>query len=224
LARASVKPTRAFDRSYSSHPQAPQPHGSHLHAVLTLPHWQGAQRQGLQAQALARAVSAVWFSVVLVMVVTLPFVVGDAYLRSVPWYGVKRVLKMFEDMTIARLAGAAGVGVETVRYYQRRGLLPTPKKRSGAYRTYGEGDLERLIFIRRAQSAGFSLEEIQELLSLDRSNDKKRVRELARERLVALDLKITELREAQAALTKLLGVCEKRSAGPCPIIEAFLPA
>ncbi|MEJ0059485.1 MAG: MerR family transcriptional regulator [Terricaulis sp.] len=127
-------------------------------------------------------------------------------------------------MTIARLAGAAGVGVETVRYYQRRGLMPTPKKSGGAYRTYGQGDLERLIFIRRAQGAGFSLEEIQELLSLDRSNDKKRVRELARERLVALDLKITELREAQSALTKLLGVCEKRNGGPCPIIEAFTPA
>ncbi|MEJ0059486.1 MAG: hypothetical protein WDM79_07910 [Terricaulis sp.] len=64
-----------------------------MQAALTLPHWQGAQRQGLQAHALARAASAAWFSLVLVIVVTLPFVVGDAYLRSVLWYGVKRVLK-----------------------------------------------------------------------------------------------------------------------------------
>jgi MerR family mercuric resistance operon transcriptional regulator len=71
------------------------------------------------------------------------------------------------DMTIARLAAAAGVGVETVRYYQRRGLLPVPAS-AGAVRRYDAGHVRRLRFIRRAQAAGFTLEEIGELLALDR--------------------------------------------------------
>lgn len=130
---------------------------------------------------------------------------------------------MSSEITIARLAATAGVGVETVRYYQRRGLMPVPKARTSAFRTYDQTHVERLIFIRRAQSAGFSLEEIRELLKLDRGTDRTRVRELARERLAALETKITELREAQASLSKLLGVCHARKTGPCPIIEAFAP-
>lgn len=130
---------------------------------------------------------------------------------------------MARENTIAGLAKAAGVGVETVRYYQRRGLMPVPKARGSAFRTYDEAHVERLIFIRRAQSAGFSLEEIDELLKLDRSTDRARVRALANERLAALEHKITELREAQDALSRLLGVCHAKKSGPCPIIEAFSP-
>jgi len=129
-----------------------------------------------------------------------------------------------QEITIAKLAKAAGVGVETVRYYQRRGLMPVTKPRSTAFRTYDESHIARLQFIRRAQSAGFSLEEIRELLALDRGNDRARVRELAKERLAALDAKIQELEEAKASLSRLLGVCQSRKNGPCPIIEAFSPA
>lgn len=130
-----------------------------------------------------------------------------------------------QQITIARLAKAADVGVETVRYYQRRGLMPVPRARAGSsVRTYEDAHIERLIFIRRAQSAGFTLEEIAELLKLDRSNDRTRVREMARERLVALDAKIAELNEAKSSLARLLGACHARKAGPCPIIEAFEPA
>jgi MerR family mercuric resistance operon transcriptional regulator len=129
-----------------------------------------------------------------------------------------------EEKTIAGLAKAAGVGVETVRYYQRRGLMPVPKSRSSSFRTYDDAHVERLIFIRRAQSAGFTLEEIHELLKLDRGNDRARVRELARDRLVALETKMEELREAHAALSRLVGACHARKSGPCPIIEAFAPA
>jgi MerR family mercuric resistance operon transcriptional regulator len=128
------------------------------------------------------------------------------------------------EFTIARLAKAADVGVETVRYYQRRGLIAVPKARSAAFRTYDQTHLDRLRFIKRAQAAGFSLEEIAELLALDRSKDRKRVRELARQRLASLEEKIADLRAAQEALSKLVNHCEKRNAGPCPIIEAFAPS
>jgi MerR family mercuric resistance operon transcriptional regulator len=126
------------------------------------------------------------------------------------------------DMTIAKLARAGGVGVETIRYYQRRGLLPEPP-RAGAIRRYGPGDLGRLLFIRRAQSAGFTLEEIAELLALDKSEDRARVRALAKARLDALEAKIAELEAARSALTRLSKACAAGRAGPCPILEAFEP-
>ena len=123
-------------------------------------------------------------------------------------------------MTIARLGEAAGVGVETVRYYQRRGLLPVPAS-AGAVRRYDEQDVRRLRFIRRAQAAGFTLEEIGELLALDRTDDRARVRELASERLTALDARIAELETSRAALERLRGACATGRKGPCPILEAF---
>ncbi|HEX8622380.1 MAG TPA: MerR family DNA-binding protein [Allosphingosinicella sp.] len=124
------------------------------------------------------------------------------------------------DMTIARLAAAGGVGVETIRYYQRRGLLAEPP-RAGAVRRYGPADLRRLLFIRRAQAAGFTLEAIAELLALDSGEDRARVRALAAERLAALEAKIAELESARSALTRLSRACAAGEAGPCPILEAF---
>ena len=126
------------------------------------------------------------------------------------------------EMTIARLARAAGVGVETVRYYQRRGLMPVPRAAGGAaFRSYDEDHVRRLRFIRRAQGAGFTLEELRELLALDRTNDRSRVRAMAGERLEALEAKIAELEDARAALTRLARACGGSDKGPCPIIEAF---
>ena len=126
------------------------------------------------------------------------------------------------EMTIAKLARAAGVGVETVRYYQRRGLMPVPGTAGGsAFRSYEAVHVARLKFIRRAQAAGFTLEEIRELLALDRTNDRPRVRVMAAERLEALEAKIAELEEARAALTRLATACGGSDKGPCPIIEAF---
>ena len=124
------------------------------------------------------------------------------------------------DMTIARLGAAAGVGVETVRYYQRRGLLAVPAS-AGAVRRYGAEDVRRLRFIRRAQAAGFTLEEIGELLALDRTGDRARVRELAGARLEALDTRIAELERSRAALERLRASCASGRRGPCPILEAF---
>jgi MerR family mercuric resistance operon transcriptional regulator len=125
-----------------------------------------------------------------------------------------------QSLTIGKLATAAGVGVETVRYYQRRGLLETPA-RDREVRRYGSDDLRRLRFVRQAQSAGFTLEEIKELLDLDASHDRARVRELANARVKALNLKIGELERARNALRKLSRECGSGSGGPCPILASF---
>lgn len=125
-------------------------------------------------------------------------------------------------MTIAGLARAGGVGVETVRFYQRRGLLETPERVGEAgVRRYGEPEVRRLRFIRSAQAAGFTLDQIAELLNLDAGADRTRARELAVERLAALDAKIAELEQARSALRRLARACASSSAGPCPIIGSF---
>jgi len=124
------------------------------------------------------------------------------------------------SLTIGRLAAQGGVGVETVRYYQRRGLLAEPA-REGGIRRYGEADVRRLRFIRSAQAAGFTLEQIDELLALDAVDDRARARELARSRIAALDGKIAELQAARVSLAKLAEDCGRGPAGPCPIITAF---
>lgn len=123
--------------------------------------------------------------------------------------------------TIGGFARAAGVGVETVRYYQRRGLLPEPPRPGGEVRRYGDGDIRRLRFIRSAQAAGFTLNEIKELLELDASDDRPRARELAAARVAAIDSKIAGLREARDALAALATACAKKRGGPCPILLAF---
>jgi MerR family mercuric resistance operon transcriptional regulator len=123
--------------------------------------------------------------------------------------------------TIGGLAKAAGVGVETVRYYQRRGLLPKPARPPGEVRRYGDEDVRRLRFIRSAQAAGFTLNEIRELLDLSACDDRVRARQLARDRVAALDERIEELRRAREALASLASICAKNRGGPCPILSAF---
>ena len=124
------------------------------------------------------------------------------------------------SLTIGRLAAAGKVGVETVRFYQRKGLLETPT-REGGFRRYGPEDLRRLRFIRQAQAAGFTLEEIRELLELDSGDDRQRARELALHRIGALDAKIAELNHARDALQQLARKCGSGGKGPCPILASF---
>ncbi|MCY1671562.1 MerR family transcriptional regulator [Novosphingobium sp. SL115] len=127
-------------------------------------------------------------------------------------------------MTISELAKGADVGVETVRFYQRKGLLDDPRpSRSGrsGQRHYGEPDLRRLRFVRSAQGAGFTLAEIAELLALDASHDRPRAREMTRARLDMLDQEVARLEAARQSLRKLARECAKGDAGPCPIIAAF---
>ena len=125
-----------------------------------------------------------------------------------------------QSLTIGKLATAGGVGVETIRFYQRKGLLEEPARDDGV-RRYGSEDMRRLRFIKQAQTAGFTLQEIGELLELDASEDRPRARELARARIDALDGQIAELERARDALQRLARECSEGSSGPCPILANF---
>ena len=126
-----------------------------------------------------------------------------------------------QTMTIGRLAKAAGVGVETIRYYQQRGLLPLPPA-VGAYRQYPVTLNARIRFIKRAQELGFSLDEIIELLRLEDGADRGSIRRVAADRLGQIEAKISDLRRMQQALQQLLRSCEHAGAGaPCPIIASL---
>jgi MerR family transcriptional regulator, mercuric resistance operon regulatory protein len=124
------------------------------------------------------------------------------------------------SLTIGKLAAAGGVGVETIRFYQRKGLLEQPA-RDGGIRRYGSEDVRRLRFIKQAQTAGFTLEEIGELLELNASTDRSRAREFATVRIEALNAKISELERARNALQRLAKECSQGSSGPCPILTSF---
>ncbi len=125
-------------------------------------------------------------------------------------------------ITIGTLARSAGVGVETVRYYQRRGLLPESTDRKGAFRVYGETELARLRFIRRAQTLGFSLDEIADLLALDHESDRENARALARSKITSVEERIRQLEEVRSALQELVNCCEHTaSPAPCPILRAL---
>ena len=124
------------------------------------------------------------------------------------------------SLTIGSLAAAGGVGVETIRFYQRKKLLEQPT-RDGGVRRYGSADVRRLRFIRQAQAAGFTLDQIGELIALDSTEDRARVRELAAARIEALDARMAELERARDALRHLARECGRGRAGPCPILSSF---
>jgi len=128
--------------------------------------------------------------------------------------------QVIAEMTIAGLAKAGLVGVETIRYYQRRGLLRTPR-RSGSIRRYNAEDVARLRFIKSAQAAGFKLDEIAELIRLDARDDRAKARLLAQTRIEALDAEIAKLKAARNALSHLAHECHASKSGPCPILTAF---
>ncbi len=125
-------------------------------------------------------------------------------------------------LTIGKLARAAGIGVETVRYYQRRGLLEEPVKPVGHHRTYSEQDLTRLGFINHAKAAGFTLREIETLLSL--GNDHCSVtKTLAREKLQKIKGQIADLKKIQLQLEALIKACGKKNDGEaCGLFKSLL--
>lgn len=123
-------------------------------------------------------------------------------------------------LTIGKLAQAGGVGVETVRFYQRRQLLGTPSRDDGV-RRYGAEDVRRLRFIRKAQQAGFTLQEIRELIALDSGHDHHRAREMALQRMAKLDQQIAELQQARQSLERLARECASGKSNVCPILAAF---
>ena len=119
-----------------------------------------------------------------------------------------------DSWTIGQFAKQVDVTVETVRYYQRKGLLDTPDS-TGGIRRYGQHDLRRLKFIRKAQEAGFTLREIKELIGLDSTQDHHRAYQLAMRRLQELDAKIAEMQQAR-------GNCAAGGESkPCAILAAF---
>lgn len=133
-------------------------------------------------------------------------------------------LKM-EALTIGKAAKKAGVGVETIRFYERRGLIEQPRKPGDAgFRVYSADTIRRVRFIRRAQDLGFSLREIQELLALrtDPSADCSDVRDRAAAKVEEVDQKIDELKQIRAALHTVIDACPGRGAlGACTILEAL---
>lgn len=127
-----------------------------------------------------------------------------------------------KPMTIGQLAKQAGVNVDTIRYYERNGLLPPPARRASGYREYGRGDLDRLRFIARAKDLGFSLAEIDELLSLSADRDVAGVKRRAVQRLAQVERKIEELKRVRRGLQALIEACPGH--GPlesCPIVAAL---
>ena len=115
-------------------------------------------------------------------------------------------LKPVDTLTIGKLAKAADVNIETIRYYQRVGLISEPEKPNSGYRTYLRTDVARVNFIKRAQQLGFTLKQIQELLQLGEGKCQK-VQELDRQKLTEIEERINDLRIIQKSLATLLGKC-----------------
>jgi len=126
--------------------------------------------------------------------------------------------------TIAQIARQAGVGVETVRFYERRGLLAPPERTASGYRQYEADAARRLRFIRRAKELGFTLNEIKELLflRLDTTATCDEVRGRARAKIADIDGKVHTLNRMRETLVKLTEACARRDkTGQCPILEAL---
>lgn len=129
-----------------------------------------------------------------------------------------------ESLSIGQVADAAGVGVETVRFYQRKGLIEEPPRDGTRHRRYPSDTIVRLRFIRGAQNLGFSLKEIEDLLQLRLAHGatKADVKVRAEEKVADIEIKIRDLRRMRDSLLKLIGACQ--GTGPledCPILEAF---
>jgi MerR family mercuric resistance operon transcriptional regulator len=128
-----------------------------------------------------------------------------------------------KPMSIGKLAKACDVGVETIRFYQRKGLLETPSGGDAGYRSYDERHAERLRFIRRAQGVGFTLEETRDLLGLNDAQDHLVAQGVAQEKIVQIEQRIAELQAMASALRHLVHQCQKGPVGtPCPIIRLAL--
>jgi len=127
------------------------------------------------------------------------------------------------QFTIGRLAKEAGVGIDTVRFYERRGLLPEPARTASGYRVYGSDAAARILFVKRAKLLGFTLDEIKTLLHLqDHGGQKSEVRDLTRLKLLEIESKISDLKRMQLVLQDLSKECSgEGSVDGCPIIEAM---
>lgn len=127
-----------------------------------------------------------------------------------------------DSMGIGALARRAGVGIDTVRYYERSGLLAPRARLPSGYRRYTEVEVARLRFIRRAQVLGFSLKEVRELLALSTQRDVARVRRAAQAKLTDVEHRIDELERVRQGLKRLVEACPGHGrAADCPILKAL---
>lgn len=127
--------------------------------------------------------------------------------------------------TRGHIAKATGVKLETVRYYEKIGLLPSPERTSSNYRIYGQSDVDRLSFIRRARDLGFSLDQVRALLDLadDRTRSCGAVDEITREQLQEVERKIADLQALKRELSHLIKQCGQGTIADCRIIGALAP-
>jgi MerR family transcriptional regulator, copper efflux regulator len=131
------------------------------------------------------------------------------------------------SLSIGQMARQAGVGIDTIRFYEREGLLAEPRRRTSGYRDYPAESLQRLRFIRRAKALAFSLREIRELLALHGSSPAgcAEAAARAREKIAAIEAKIRGLEAVRAGLGELAAACERRATSErCPLLEALLGA
>lgn len=129
---------------------------------------------------------------------------------------------MEQKITIGKVATAAGVNVETIRFYQRRGLLSEPPKAEGGFRYYEKSTIARVRFVKRAQTLGFSLDEIAGLLDLQESSACAPTHAAALQKLSLVDERIADLKRIRVRLKALVQQCETgTSASGCPIIESL---
>ena len=127
--------------------------------------------------------------------------------------------------TIGALAETAGVNVETIRFYQRKGLMPEPEKPYGSIRRYGAAELARVRFIKSAQRLGFSLEEVGELLKLEDGARCSEARQLAEQKLVDVRQKLSDLQRIESVLAGLVARCSAvRGRVNCPLIASLQEA
>lgn len=129
----------------------------------------------------------------------------------------------FWQKTIGGLSKVAGVHIETIRYYERIGLLPKPSRTPGGYRLYGQGSARRLTFIRRSRELGFSLDEIRVLLGLadGKPDNCAKVRDIAKLHHGEIQRKIHDLEKMESVLQSMIETCKEGKAPACPIIEAL---
>ena len=128
------------------------------------------------------------------------------------------------SLTIGAVAKRVGVAIDTIRFYEREGLLPEPVRRASGYRSYGDGTIAQLRFIRRAKHLGFTLEKIRELLALsvDRQRGVKAVKQRAEKRLAAIEQRIAELQRVRDGLAQLVASCPGHGKPEeCPILRAL---
>lgn len=126
------------------------------------------------------------------------------------------------NLTIGAFARAAGVNVETIRFYQRKGLLAEPEKPYGGIRRYGEADVARLKFVKSAQRLGFSLDEVAGLLRLEDGTHCDEARELAEQKLGDVRVKLADLHRIESALSQLVqDCCASHGTVRCPVIAAL---